>query len=349
MSTVKARTGLDDIGKDGAFKRKESVWRDIISEDESCSKFQPESGRYHLVVAMACPWAHRALIVRALKGLEDAISVSIAHPIWRKTKPDNVEDEHCGWVFGDPNGEPFPNTKGLGGPFPPAYPGNEPDPIKNSFAVRDLYEFAQDTNGKYTVPILWDKKLNTIVNNESSEIIRMLSSKFNEFAKNPDLDIYPETMRKSIDSVNEWIYSTINNGVYKCGFAKSQEAYTEAITNLTESFDRVESILGKQRFIAGDTFTEADIRLFVTLLRFDEVYVVYFKTNTRSVLTSPNILNYCREIYQMDGVAGTVDMEQIKTHYFASHPYMNMYSIIPQGRDFVGLLSEQHNRGELFP
>jgi len=225
----------------------------------------------------------------------------------------------------------------------------EPDPINNSFAVRDLYELAKDTNGKYTVPILWDKKLNTIVNNESSEIIRMLSSEFNEFAKNPDLDIYPENMKESIDSVNEWIYPTINNGVYRCGFAKSQEAYTQAITELTESFDRVESILGKQRFIAGDAFTEADIRLFVTLLRFDEVYIVYFKTNTRSVLTSPNILNYCRELYQMGGVAGTVDMEQIKVHYFASHPDLNMHSIIPLGRDFAGLLSEPHNRGELFP
>lgn len=186
------------------------------------------------------------------------------------------------------------------------------------------------------------------MNNESSEIIRMLNSEFNDFAKNPDLDIYPENMRESIDSVNKWIYPTINNGVYRCGFAKSQEAYTQAITELTQSFDRIESILGKQRFIAGDTFTEADIRLFVTLLRFDEVYIVYFKTNTRSVATSPNILNYCRDIYQKAGVAGTVDMEQIKTHYFGSHPDLNMYSIVPVGRDFPALLSEPHNRGELF-
>lgn len=185
------------------------------------------------------------------------------------------------------------------------------------------------------------------MNNESSEIIRMLNSEFNEFAKNPELDFYPETIRQQIDEVNGWVYPTINNGVYRCGFAQSQEAYDEAIDQLTASFDRIEDILSKQRYIAGSQFTEADIRLFVTLLRFDEVYIVYFKTNTRSVRESPAILNYMREIYQMPGVAETCNMEQIKSHYFCAHASLNRYSIIPKGIDFIGLLTLPHNREEM--
>lgn len=226
----------------------------------------------------------------------------------------------------------------------PAYPNNAPDPFWEAKTVRDIYEAVGDTNGKYSVPILYDKKLKTIVSNESSEIIRMLNSEFNQFAKYPELDLYPQELRDLIDKTNDWVYPTINNGVYRCGFAKSQEAYDAAIVELTESFDRVDQLLQSQRYIAGDQFTEADVRLFVTLLRFDEVYVVYFKTNTRSVAHTPSILNYCREIYQMPGVAETVNMEQIKTHYFASHPTLNYYSIIPKGPDFVKLLEQPHNR-----
>jgi putative glutathione S-transferase len=283
-------------------------------------------------------------MVRALKGLEDVISVAVVHPTWRKTKPDDDDDKHTGWVFGDPTGEPFSNSIGLGGPFPPAFPGNEPDPIFKSYSIRELYERAGDTNGKYTVPVLWDKKLNTIVNNESAEIIRMLNSEFNDYAKYPDLDLYPETLVDKIEEVNGWVYPNINNGVYRCGFATSQSAYDRAIDDLTEAFDKVDQILQKQRYIAGDRLTLADIRLFVTLLRFDEVYVVYFKTNTRSVATTPSILNYCREIYQMPGVAETVAMEQIKTHYYTSHPRLNHWSIIPKGADFVKLLRQSHDR-----
>ena len=175
----------------------------------------------------------------------------------------------------------------------------------------------------------------------------MLSSEFNDFAKNPELDIYPEKLRDEIDKVNDWVYPTINNGVYRCGFAQSQQAYDKAIAELTEAFDRVEDILSNQRYIAGDTFTEADIRLFVTLLRFDEVYVVYFKTNTRSVANSPAILEYCREIYQMPGVKETVNMEQIKAHYYCSHPTLNLYSIIPKGPDFMKLLEQPHSRDKM--
>jgi putative glutathione S-transferase len=293
-------------------------------------------------VAHACPWAHRTVLVRALKGLEDVISITIVHPTWQRTRPE--EDEHAGWVFGDPNGKPLRNKDGNGGPFPPAYPDNEPDPFCGAKSIRGIYEKAGDTDGKYSVPILWDKKLNTIVSNESSEIIRMLNSEFNEFAKYKDLDLYPEHLRDAIDTVNDWVYPTINNGVYRCGFAKTQNAYDIAINELTESFDRIDQILQNQRYIAGDEFTEADVRLFVTLLRFDEVYVVYFKTNSRMVTYTPSILNYLREIYQMPGVKATVNMEQIKAHYYTSHPQLNIYSVVPRGNDFTKLLEQPHDR-----
>jgi glutathionyl-hydroquinone reductase len=239
------------------------------------------------------------------------------------------------------------NTEGRGGPFPPSYPGNELDPNGGAKSIREVYERAHDQNGKYTVPILWDKTQNTIVSNESSEIIRMLNSEFNDFAKNPDLDLYPENMVDAIEAENDWIYPNINNGVYRCGFATTQFAYDNAITELTDAFDKVASILERQRFIAGDQLTLADIRLFVTLIRFDPVYIVYFKTNTRSVTYTPALLNYCRDIYQMPGVADTVNMEQIKVHYFASHPRLNAMSIIPRGADFVGLLKEPHGRDKM--
>jgi putative glutathione S-transferase len=280
-------------------------------------------------------------MVRSLKGLKDCIDVTTVHPVWQKTRED-PDDPHCGWIFGDPNGEPLTNTIGLGGPFPAQFPGSEPDPNLGVKFVRDIYEYCEDTVGTYSVPILWDKKLKTIVSNESSEIIRMLNSEFNDFATNPELDLYPEEHRLAIDDINGYVYQNINNGVYRCGFSKSQPAYDEAVGKLTAAFDRVDEILKEQRFIAGDVFTEADIRLFVTLVRFDEVYAVYFKTNTRSVTYTPAILNYCREIYQMPGVAETVDMEQIKWHYYTSHPTYNHFSVVPAGANFLERLKEPH-------
>jgi putative glutathione S-transferase len=277
--------------------------------------------------------------------LEDAIDVTVVHPVWQATKPD--VDDHVGWIFGNPKGDSLRNTAGLGGPFPAAFSGNDPNPLFEAKSIRDIYEKVHDTEGKYTVPILWDKKHNTIVSNESSEIIRMLNSEFNEFAKNPGLDLYPEDLRDAVEAVNEWVYPNINNGVYRCGFAKSQKAYDGAIDDLTNAFDRVDEILQKQRYIAGNQFTEADIRLFVTLLRFDEVYYVYFKTNTRSVAATPSILNYCREIYQLPGVAETVNMEQIKAHYYCSHVDLNKWSIVPRGANFEKLLKETHNRDRM--
>jgi glutathionyl-hydroquinone reductase len=288
-------------------------------------------------------------MVRAIKGLEDVISVTTVMPVWRKTKPDDDEDLHTGWIFANPESEDFPNSIGLGGPFPSSYPENEPDPEFGAFSVRDLYSKAGDKDGKYTVPILWDKKLKTIVNNESSEIIQMLNSEFNEFAKFPDIDLAPKDLVDAMKSVDDWIYPTINNGVYRCGFAKSQSAYNEAIEELTESFDRIEEILSKQRYIAGNgtKFTLSDVRLFVTLLRFDEVYVVYFKTNTRTIASSPAIFNYLREIYQMQGVKETVNMDQIKLHYYASHPALNRWSLVPRGPDTIGELGKPHDRDSI--
>lgn len=339
------RDSLAETSTTGEFKRRDSAWRNWISHDKD-SEFPPEAGRYHLYVAYACPWAHRTLITRSLKGLQDVISFTAVHPVWQKTRPG--QDDHRGWVFGNPDSkDTLTNSEGRGGPFPSAYPGNDAEPLFGSKSIRDLYDRAGDEEGKYSVPVLWDKKKNTIVSNESSEIMRMLHTEFNSFTDKGDLDLYPADMRDAIDEVNSWIYDNLNNGVYRCGFAKSQEAYDKAIADVTNAFDRVDRILQTQRYIAGDRFTEADIRLFVTLVRFDEAYIVYFKCNTRSVASTPAILNYCREIYQMPGVKETVNMDQIKLHYFASHPELNYYSIVPKGPDFLKLLEEPHNRDSL--
>ena len=323
-----------------------TIWRDYIS-DEPGAKFPPEAGRYHLYASYACPGSHRALIVRALKGLEDAISVTIVHPTWRHTNPDDPRDRHRGWIFGDPDGKPFSNTMGRGGPFPPAYPDTTPDPIFNAFSVRNLYEYAKDTSGKYTIPLLWDKKLNTIVNNESSDISYMLNSSFNDFAENPELDLYTEDDEEGLDRLNEvsqWLYPMMIHGVYRCGFAKTQRAYDIAIEELTKAFDAADELLQRQRYLTGDILTDADIRFFVTLIRFDEVYAFYFRANTRLVLMTPSLLNFCREIYQMPGVAKTCEMDQIKAHFFGSHAEWNKYSVVPRGLDFMRYLQMPHDR-----
>eukprot|EP00980_Cylindrotheca_fusiformis_P028576 scaffold22612_cov138-Cylindrotheca_fusiformis.AAC.10 len=324
----------------------ETVWRDFIS-DEPGAKFPPEAGRYHLYASYACPGSHRALMVRALKGLEDVISVTFVHPTWRHTNTEDPTDKHRGWVFGNPNGKPFRNTIGRGGPFPAAYPGNEPDPIFGANSVRELYEYAQDTSGKYTIPVLWDKKTNTIVNNESSDISYMFNSCLNNLADDPELDFYTEDNEEGLDKLNEvsqWLYPMMIHGVYRCGFAKTQEMYDNAIEQLTAAFDMAEEILSKQRYLTGDTMTDADLRLFVTLLRFDEVYAFYFKANTRLVMLSPSLLNFCREIYQMKGIAETCQMEQIKAHFYGSHAEWNKYSVIPRGLNFMKLLDQPHDR-----
>jgi putative glutathione S-transferase len=314
-------------------------WRNLICQHED-SKFQPELDRYHLYVAHACPWSHRTTIVRNIKGLQKVISITYVHPTWQYTKPD--VDDHRGWVFGSKDGEPLTNTSGVGC-FPSSW--GEEDEVTHSKTIRDIYEKCGDTTGKYILPILYDKKEGTIVSNESSEIMRMFNDEFNAFSNNPDFDLYPDHLADNIDEVNAWIYPTINNGVYRCGLASTQEEYDDAIDALTKSFDRIEMILKRQRFVAGDVFTEADVRLFVTLLRFDEVYDVYFKCNTRCVTGTPTVLNYVRDIYQMYGVTETCRIDMIKAHYFTSHVELNKYSIIPRGDDnFEELLKQPHDR-----
>ncbi|CAN6238001.1 unnamed protein product [Urochloa humidicola] len=313
-TTVKmARSALDEVTDTGAFDRSPSTFRSSVSSDAS-ARFPAVPGRYHLYVSYACPWASRCLAFLKLKGLDHAIGVTAVKPIFERTKE---TDDHLGWVF--------PATAD-------EEPGAEPDPFNGARSVRELYEIAsQNYAGKPTVPVLWDKQLKTVVNNESSEIIRMLNTEFNDIAGNPGLDLYPVHLRASIDEINDLVYDAINNGVYKCGFAKKQGPYDEAVTRLYEAMDKCEEILGKQRYICGDQPTEADIRLFVTLIRFDEVYAVHFKCNKKLLREYPNLFNYTKDIYQIPGISSTVNMEHIRKHYYGSHPSINPYRIIPAG------------------
>lgn len=330
-------------------QRPETIWRDFVSAEPG-AKFPPEAKRYHLYVSYACPGSHRALIVRALKNLEGVVSVTYVHPTWRLTNPDDPHDKHRGWVFGDPGGRPFSNTIGRGGPFPPAYRGTDPDPLFGAYSIRELYEKADDNSGKYTIPLLWDKKLGTIVNNESSDIAYMLNSCFNSLSVNPELDLYTEADedgRARLDEVSQWLAPLMIHGVYRCGFAKNQQAYDRAIEELCEAYDRADDILSRQRYLTGETLTDADIRLFVTLIRFDEVYSFYFKANARLVMLTPSLLNFCREVYQIPGIRDTCDMEQIKAHFYGSHAEWNKYSVIPRGLGFMDLLDMPHDRDEL--
>lgn len=314
-TVIMARTALDEMSDTGAFKRSPSTFRNFISRDQT-SEFPAEAGRYHLYISYACPWASRCLSYLKLKGLDHAISFTAVRPIWERTKEN---DEHFGWVFPE-NSE--------------IEPGAEPDSLNGTRSIRGLYELAS-TNyaGKYTVPVLWDKKLKTIVSNESSEIIRMLNTEFNDIAKNASLDLYPSQLQAEIDDVNEYVYDTINNGVYKCGFAKKQGPYDEAVEKLYQALDRCEQILSQQRYLCGRTLTEADVRLFVTLIRFDEVYTVHFKCNKKLLREYPNLFNYTKDIYQIPGMSSTVNMQHIKKHYYGSHPTINPYGIIPVGPD----------------
>lgn len=336
-TTVAARTALAEMDG-GAFKRKASVWRDQIKEG---GRFPPESGRYHLYVSHACPWANRCLAVLKLKGLEKAIGVSVTHPTWARTRPDEEGDTHCGWVFRNPGDAPMTSPDGFGS-F--SCDGCVPDPHNGAKTARELYDIAGDTGGKFTVPLLWDTKKKTIVNNESSEIVVFFNSQFNAFAEHPEVDLCPAPLAESMASVDEWVYPSINNGVYRCGFAKSQVAYDTAVGELFAALDRCEEILSKQRYIAGDTFTMSDLRLFMTLVRFDEVYVVYFKTNERFIHQYEHLSGYVRELWQMKGVGSSVNMAHIKNHYFSSHPILNAYAIVPKGPGVD--LNALHGRGK---
>ncbi len=291
-----------DTSKNGGkFERQASKFRDNVSNDED-AKYPVESGRYHLYVSLACPWAHRALIFRKLKGLEEHIDVSVVHP----------EMLDNGWEFKE-------------------YPGSTGDKLYGFDYAHQIYTKAKpEITTRVTVPILWDKQTETIVNNESAEIIRIFNSGFNALTSNDD-DYYPEALRQKIDDINEMVYHDINNGVYKAGFATTQKAYEEAVNALFHALDIVDERLSKQRYLVGSNITEADWRLFTTLIRFDAVYHGHFKCNKKQIADYPNIYGYMKELYQVPGVAETVNFDHIKRHYYFSHTMINPTQIIPVG------------------
>ena len=341
-TTSTQHTCVDLTSTDGKFRRTDAGFRSIISEDNL--DFPPEAGRYHLYISHACPWANRCNATRILKGLEDIIGLTVVHPTWQRTRPDDPEDVHCGWaICSSEDGSLLPSS----GHGSVSNAGTSPDPVNSAKTVRELYEIAGDTTCTRSVPVLWDSQRQTIVNNESSEIMRMFNGPFARLAgtDKSTVDLYPDHLRKAIDDANKWIYPTINNGVYRCGFAKSQLAYEEAVGELTASLDRLEQLLSTQRYVASnEQITEADVRLFMTLIRYDEVYVVYFKTNSRSIRDYHHIRNYMRELYQINWLQSTTNMEHIKTHYFTSHPVLNPYSVVPIGPDVITDLLEPHDR-----
>jgi putative glutathione S-transferase len=291
----------------GRFERKAPSFRHWVTKDGSAGisgvgGFKAEPNRYHLYVSLACPWAHRTIIYRKLKGLEGMISMSVVNAF--------MGDE--GWTFAP--GE-----------------GVVTDPILNAMNVHEIYTAAQaDYTGRVTVPILWDKKTNTIVSNESPEIIRMFNSAFDDVGALPG-DFSPPALLAEIDELNEFIYPTINNGVYRAGFATTQEAYEEAVTEVFSALDTLEVRLEDSRYLTGSTITEADWRLFTTLVRFDAVYVGHFKCNLRRIVDYPNIWGYLRDLYQVPGIEETVAMDYIKAHYYGSHETINPTRVIPAG------------------
>jgi putative glutathione S-transferase len=298
--------------REGAFFRADAHFRNFISADGSTG-FAAEADRYHLYVSRACPWAHRTMIVRKLKGLEDAISISYVLPLmlangWELAEPDKI--------------------------------------VPGARYSHNIYQ-AADANytGRASVPILWDKKNKTIVSNESAEIIRMFNSEFREIRQQGD-DLYPAELRGEIDGVNERIYNTLNNGVYRCGFATAQERYEEVFDALFETLDYLEDRLAAQRYLLGTRLTEADWRLFTTLVRFDAVYFGHFKCNLRRIADYPNLSHYLRDLYQHPGIAETVALDECKTHYYGSHEGVNPTRIVPKGPAFD--LDKPHDRDK-FP
>ncbi|TGG90640.1 glutathione S-transferase family protein [Natronospirillum operosum] len=313
-----------DTGKTGGrFKREEAQFRSWVTADGSAGPtgqdgFRAESGRYHLFVSMACPWAHRTLIVRHLKGLDAHIGVSVVHP-------DMLSN---GWEYSGPTLD-------------------SPTPVGDQLYGHDFHyqlylKADRHYTGRVTVPVLWDRERETMVSNESADIIRMFNSAFDDITGNTD-DFYPESLRADIDAINERVYHTVNNGVYKTGFATTQQAYEEAFTDLFDSLDWLDELLGERRYLAGDRITEADWRLFTTLVRFDAVYVGHFKCNLRRIADYPNLSGYLRELYQQPGIAATVDMTHIKRHYYYSHDTINPTRIVPKGPALN--LDAPHGRG----
>ncbi len=296
----------------GDFVRQKSAFREAVSADGS-SGFPAEPGRYHLYVSYACPWASRAIIVRMLKGLEDVISMTVVDP----------ERDEKGWRLHE----------------------DEPDPINGFDFLAEAYELTHPGFGdRVTVPLLWDTNENRAVSNESSEIIRMLNSEFNAWAECPSLDLCPEDLREEIDEINSRVYGSINNGVYRCGFAGTQAAYDEAFADLFSALDWADDLLDRKRYLTGDRITEADWRLFVTLVRFDTAYVGHFKCNLRRIADYRNLSGYLRDLYQQPGISETVKIDHIKRHYYRTHPAINPTRIVPAGPelDFDSPPERQH-------
>lgn len=297
----------DTESSGGSFQREDAGFRNWVTADGSPGPtgeggFPAEAGRYHLYVSLACPWAHRTIIFRKLKGLEQAISMSVV----------NAYMGPEGWTF------------------EPGH-GVVADDINGARRLHEIYTRAvRDYTGRVTVPVLWDKQRGTIVSNESSEIIRMLNSAFQGAGAN-EVDYYPGPLRAEIDAINDFVYPNVNNGVYKAGFATSQSAYDDAVTNLFAALDELDARLGSQRYLCGDEITEADWRLFTTLLRFDPVYYAHFKCNVRRIQDYPNLWPYLRDLYQQPGIAGTVDIPYTKEHYYRSQVAVNPTGIIPKG------------------
>ena len=308
----------------GRFVRKDSAFRNWVTADGSpgpagSGGFKAEGGRYHLYVSLACPWASRALIYRTLKGLEDIVSLSVTH--WHMGAD--------GWSF-------------------EADDGVIADTVNGAAFMRDIYvRAAPDYTGRVTVPVLWDKQQQRIVSNESAEIIRMFNGAFDDLTGN-DLDFYPQPLRGEIDALNERIYPAVNNGVYRAGFATSQSAYEEAFDQLFAELDHLEHILDANRYLTGEYLTEADIRLFTTLIRFDAVYYGHFKCNLRRIADYPNLSNWLREMYQWPGIAETVDFTHIKHHYYGSHKTINPTGVVPKGpeQDFTAAHDRERLSGK---
>lgn len=309
----------DTEATQGEFKRMESVFRNWITADGQAGPsgsggFKAEANRYHLYISLACPWAHRALIMRHLKGLEKFISVSVVNSYMNDAE---------GWTFD-------------------AGPGVVEDYVNHKRLLHEIYTLAKpDFSGVVSVPLLWDKKLQTAVNNESSEIIRMLNSAFDHLGATPG-DYYPEAQQTAIDEINELTYHNINNGVYRAGFATKQAPYERAVTKLFKALDACEERLENQRYLVGSQLTEADIRLFTTLIRFDAVYYGHFKCNLKRLIDYPNLYNYLLELYQYKDIAQTVDLDYTKAHYYGSHDTINPSGIIPLGP--IQNFNQPHNR-----
>jgi putative glutathione S-transferase len=325
----------------GSYNRHASAHRSKIGSAD----YPAEPNRYHVHIALACPWANGVLSFLYLKGLDHVISHSVVHPTWAKSKPTDPEDTHCGWAYKAPGDSPLPNPLGHGSNI--CDDALIPDTVTNCKSIREVYELAGDPKGPFSTPLIWDKKTSTIVSNESIEILRMLNDEFNDLAKHPEVDLYPKgEMEEILQKLNDdTVYPNVNNGVYRCGFAKSQEAYNKAVSDLFSALEYLDEMLGKQRFLGGETFTWLDLRLFHTLVRFDPVYTTYFKTNQKRIVDYENLLGFVRDVYSIEAVKKSVNVDHIKTHYFTSHPVLNTYGIIPvyNGPD----LEAEHGREDM--